>query len=515
MSGFVARRQSPATFVAFGLLVVGFQALAIAALTGASGALLTAAGCATAGAILAAPSRRLDWRLVIGGLITVILFIPIRRYTFPGDLPFALEPYRILVALALAGWTAALLVDPHVKFRRTFLDAPVALLVLAMAASIGANAGRAASLQADVLKSLTFFASFILLAYLIASVGRTDDVSALLRLLLVGGTAVALLAVVEYRTGWNPYDRVLGHVPFLQFNQPTELERAPGVTRAFGSAEHPIALGALLTMLIPISLYKAKTSGARRWWIILLLLVFGVLATVSRTSVLMLGAAGLVVLFLRPREVRRLAPLGLVVFVLAQAVVPGSLGTLKYFFFPAEGLIAQQESSAGSCTSAGRVADLAPSLAEYSQKPLFGQGFGTRLTTGERANACILDNQWLGSLLELGALGAVALLWLISRFIRRMGHYARSDQTHEGWLPTALAASVAAYAVGMLTFDAFAFIQVTFLLFILLGLGSVVDRTRREHSPLGKHSEELVRRRRTGTGGGLSDRSGREELAAT
>ena len=32
---------------------------------------------------------------------------------------------------------------------------------------------------------------------------------------------------------------------------------------------------------------------------------------------------------------------------------------------------------------------------------------------------------------------------------------------------------MAAYAVGMLTYDAFAFIQVTFLLFLLVGLGSV------------------------------------------
>jgi hypothetical protein len=37
-----------------------------------------------------------------------------------------------------------------------------------------------------------------------------------------------------------------------------------------------------------------------------------------------------------------------------------------------------------------------------------------------------------------------------------------------------LAASVAAYAVGMFLYDAFSFIQVTFLLFILLGLGAAV-----------------------------------------
>ena len=38
----------------------------------------------------------------------------------------------------------------------------------------------------------------------------------------------------------------------------------------------------------------------------------------------------------------------------------------------------------------------------------------------------------------------------------------------------ALAAGVAAFAVGMFTYDAFAFIQVTFLLFIFVGLWSAV-----------------------------------------
>ena len=38
----------------------------------------------------------------------------------------------------------------------------------------------------------------------------------------------------------------------------------------------------------------------------------------------------------------------------------------------------------------------------------------------------------------------------------------------------ALAAAIISFAAGMLTFDAFAFIQVTFLAFVLLALSSVV-----------------------------------------
>ena len=95
---------------------------------------------------------------------------------------------------------------------------------------------------------------------------------------------------------------------------------------------------------------------------------------------------------------------------------------------------------------------------------------------GEAGGAQILDDQWLGTLLEIGAVGALALLWLFVRAVRRLAARARSDPGPDGWLMTALAASLISYAVGMLTFDAFAFIQVTFLAFIMFGFMAVATR---------------------------------------
>ena len=48
----------------------------------------------------------------------------------------------------------------------------------------------------------------------------------------------------------------------------------------------------------------------------------------------------------------------------------------------------------------------------------------------------------------------------------------RHDDSARGWFLAAVCASVAAYGVSMFFFDATSFIQVTFLFFILLGLGS-------------------------------------------
>ena len=93
--------------------------------------------------------------------------------------------------------------------------------------------------------------------------------------------------------------------------------------------------------------------------------------------------------------------------------------------------------------------------------------------TGQLPNAIILDNQWLGTLLETGLAGAAALAWLIVRFLRTVLREARRDRSPRGWLLAAIAASVAGLSVGMFVFDALSFVQVAFLLFILMGLGVV------------------------------------------
>ena len=101
-----------------------------------------------------------------------------------------------------------------------------------------------------------------------------------------------------------------------------------------------------------------------------------------------------------------------------------------------------------------------------------GKGYGTLIVEEGRANAPILDDQWLGTLLEIGAIGAIAWLWLMVRAVRRLGRRARDDLSDSGLLAAGLAASVTAFGIGMLTYDAFAFIQVTFLFFILLSFAA-------------------------------------------
>src|SRR6476619_2462492 len=90
----------------------------------------------------------LTWHALLCFLIAVVLFVPVGRYSMAIKLPFSLELYRVAVALVLLVWVASLLVDPRVRLRRSPLDGPVALIVIAALASVAVNYGRVMPLAA-------------------------------------------------------------------------------------------------------------------------------------------------------------------------------------------------------------------------------------------------------------------------------------------------------------------------------------------------------------------------------
>jgi polysaccharide biosynthesis protein PslJ len=464
----VAARPVPAA-VAASLAAAALGLLLVAGLTG-RGLLIAALLLATAPLVWV---RTVPWRVLVGVLILIIVFIPIRRFYFATGLPIQLEPYRVVVALLLGAWLAALLVDERLRLRKTGFEGPALIVALAALGSVLANATRVAPVQTEVLKSLSFLASYLLIFFLVATVTRTArDTNSILKTLVVGMSVLGALAVIESRTGMSPFGRISEMLPLLQDSE-DELMRGAG-TRARASAEHPIALGAALVLAVPVAFYLASTAKAKRawWWIALATLSLGALATLSRTGVLMLVAVAAVYLWLRPRQTVRLWPLLLPFLAVVHFAAPGTLGTLKQSFLPEGGLIAEQARDVhGDCDASGRVADLGPTLKEVAGQPLLGIGYGTRIVGVEDANACILDNQWLGTLLETGIIGLLAWVWFFARFIRRLGR-AAARRAPESDLCVALAAAVTSYAVGMFVFDAMGFVQVTFLLFLLMALGA-------------------------------------------
>ena len=490
------------------LAFVGAAFLLLCAAVAAERAVDVTAALLVVTAVLAVGHRvATRWDVLIALLVVIVLAIPIKRYEFAVELPFDLEPYRIVIALLVGLWVAALLVDPRVEPRGTFLDRPLLLIALGVVVSIALNPDTitrynvlrsmvGAELPApvrnaerlpfvdvstDVTKALLFFVSFLLVYYLIVSVVRTRRaIDLIVRTLVAGGAVIAVLAIVERRTGFNAFDSLGSVLPLIQFEGSLEaVGRGGGRLRVYGPAQHPIALAALLVMLLPLSVYLAYVARRWYWFLTTAAIGLGTMATVSRTGVTMLIAAAVVLGVLRPPALTKLWLLALPAAIAIHLAVPGAIGGLRQAFFPEQGIIADQTEYGGRISSRR----LGPQFAIIREQPAFGQGYGTRVTAGRTRNARILDNQWLATAVETGLVGVAAWAWLFVRFVRRVGGAAKRDPGPRGWLLAALASSVTAFAVGMFTYDAFSFIQATVILFVLLALGAATLASQADRWP--------------------------------
>ncbi len=424
----------------------------------------------------------LSWKSLLGLTLVTILFVPIRRYSLPASLPLQLELYRIVTAVVILFWLLSIMADSKVTFRKTGLELPIGCYLAAILLSLCVNPGRANAVGSFVVKNLMFFISFFVILYIIVSVVRTAaQIDLLVRVLVIGGSVVAFFALVDVQTQYNVFNHLSSVFPFLRYdpNGAEPIARG-GALRVYGSAQHPIAMGAAFALLLPLAIYLAHSTRKRLWWLAATLMLLGLFATRSRTGIIMLIVIVIVFLVLRPRETRRWWPALIPIAILVHFALPGTIGSIRDSFFPQGGLIAQEDkNNVGS----GRLATFWPAIhSEFTPNPMLGEGAFTRVTVPTTevnvANAPILDDQWLGILLDTGVVGFLSLLWVFVRSVRRMGKAAKRDLSPRGWLLVGTTASVVAYMVSMLTYDSFAFIQATVLLFVVLGIGIAALRSK-------------------------------------
>src|ERR687895_1227933 len=202
-----ARRADAASSL---LAAGGFAALAVVVIGAGPPTVLVAAVAGSFFVASVAVKRPvISWTSVLIALLLVVLFIPIRRYRMPVDLPFQLEPYRVLVILIVGGWLASLLVDGRVRLRRSGLEGPVAAVMVTTVGSILVNGGRVSELQSTVLKSFTFLLSFGIVFYLVVSVVRRGSaVNTLAKTFVAGGAGVGPPAGPQGPAGVPPFTRL-------------------------------------------------------------------------------------------------------------------------------------------------------------------------------------------------------------------------------------------------------------------------------------------------------------------
>ncbi|SEQ12596.1 O-antigen ligase family protein [Microlunatus flavus] len=278
---------------------------------------------------------------------------------------------------------------------------------------------------------------------------------------------VALLGLLQFVTKDVLVDRI--HIPGLTSNGTGELINRGGLPRPSGTSTHPIEYGVVLSMAFPLAVVHALKAPRLRWLYaaVTAVIALDIVLSSSRSALVCSGIA-IVVLALSWSGALRLKALAVAAVLggLVYVVVPSSLGATTKLF--------TQAGDDPSIASRTGSYDLVATF--FAHSPVLGRGFGTFLP-----KYWILDNGYLGLLIEGGVLGLGGLLVLIltaawcARAARR-----RLTDDFDRQLAQGLLAAVLSGAAGLAFFDTFGFPQSAGCFFLVLGLAGGLYRLSRE-----------------------------------
>jgi hypothetical protein len=293
----------------------------------------------------------------------------------------------------------------------------------------------------------------------------------LLRVILYGCTFVAAIGLIQFFIGVDPTHYMV--LPGLREvgDVQTLLERSI-FRRPSGTAGHPIEFGVVCAIAAPLAAhyaFRAKDHGRRvwPWWLCLLTVSVGAMVSLSRSAILGLFAAALVLLPTWPPKRQLQSIIAAILFTgLMRLFVPGLIGTLFSLF----------NNLSGDPSIQHRTEDYARASIQIAMHPWLGKGFGTYLPDKYGP----LDNQYLGTLVENGIIGLAALI-----FVLIAGAYAAIQIRRAAKDPVlrdlaqTLLASLSVIMVADATYDAFGFIMATGMCFLLVGVCGALWRSIR------------------------------------
>ncbi|GAA4163123.1 hypothetical protein GCM10022286_23120 [Gryllotalpicola daejeonensis] len=423
------------------------------------------------------------WASALIILASVVMFIPVRRYAIPIPLPFQLEPYRLVIVAIMLAMVVALLIDPRFTWKPVKFGASIGAFFLAMALSVATNVAYISEndLGGTVLGQFINFGLLISVFFIMRQLLRSEGrVLLLIQFFVWSAAVVAFFAVVEKVTNENVFLDLGKVLPLKLISDQTQSFRAGG-DRSYASAQHPIALSVMLCMALPFAVWLSK-HGAKPvnrisrtivYGVLIAVILLGMTTAVSRTAVIVIAVMILLTLTLRPRLAAILIGAAVPALLIGAVALPKLIGTMIGSFLDPSQLLASQYTSAG-WGGAGRLADLGPAMAKVAAHPFFGTGFGSRVLVGPNANAVILDDQVLGTLLEAGAVGVLGLaIFMLAPPLRLIAFALRRDvPPRYAQLAFACAVSCAGYIAALFFYDAFGFLQTFFILCWVWAVGA-------------------------------------------
>ena len=425
-----------------------------------------------------------------------ILFI-LPSHLVVAAIPLALAPSMLVgMGLGLLWFCAQMLNTVGMAKGRSLVRTSLFCFALSQLATYGyATYGYLPSdeMNATDRSVITIMAAMVVGIVVCDAVRGLDRIDKVLRIVVYGCTFTAAVGLIQFFFGVDMTHYMV--LPGLREvnNVVTLLERSI-FRRPSGTAGHPIEFGVVCAIAAPLCAhyaFRALAHGRRvwPWWLCLGTVAVGAMVSLSRSAILGLLAAGLVLMPTWPGKRRVQALLVTVAFtVLMRLFIPGLIGTLFSLF----------NNLSGDPSIQHRQEDYARADVQIAQHPLLGRGFGTYLPQKYGP----LDNQYLGTLVENGAVGLAALIFVLLAgvYAATRVRMATKDPVLRD-LGQTLIASLAVIIVADATYDAFGFIMASGMCFLLVGLIGALWRHVKENPDDLMPIVGRVKRRKADAGG--------------
>jgi hypothetical protein len=438
--------------------------------------------------------RPLPW--LLAGFLGMIFLLPFESIHMKVHLPFSSDFDRFFVAIIVVTWLVGAVMRDRsgiVRLRpRGWAVGALAIVAVAVA-SIVANVPDITNLgEWQIAEKQIFVLLGLVAVFAIAAVTlRVTELRPFAVLIVCLAVITALGTVYEKKSGDNLFYKTAATVlsPVAEVEPAATVanpELNQGRPMIIGPTRHPLSVTSLLGMALPFAIVLAaiaRTTRRRLLWALAgALIVVGALITQRKSGLVIPAFAILVLFMLRPRQLIRLAPFGLIGLAAAVAIAPGLFGSI--------GELGREDSRD---SVEGRTSDYPAVVPDLLTHPALGQGFGT-LDTQRQDTYRIFDNEYLGQIFQGGLLGLLAFIAFIVTPLFVVGRVLRSDNPLRG--PPALAAGAGCLAFGVAAalYDIFSFNPAPYL-FAILGAICVVAASVEMPAPEPKPVRARPRRR--------------------
>jgi hypothetical protein len=420
--------------------------------------------------------RPLPWALA--AFLAMLFLIPVDSTELKIPLPVGSQIDRFgIIGLVLVWFCFGGDQRAFLRTRRSKLYVGAACVFLALAiASLLLDAGRIINIGDFNLaeKRFALLGSFLVLSWFTLTALRFEDIRGFSTYLIGLASLTAVGMLIERHTGNNLFynwSATLLKPIATVAPSPTNIHPAFGTDGrvvVVGPTLHGLAASTMLVVVMPFALVRVFDATRRKARYLnafaFVLMLAAAAATDKKTALLVPVAVVIYLAFYRPRQVLRLAPIGLVVLVaMVHIASPGALGT-----------ILNPNEAASSSSTTHRIGDFTDVAPDVFAHPALGRGFGT-LDPEQPNQFRINDNEYIDEIWEVGAIGLFAYFFMILAPILTARRAIRTRDPEIAPLALAASAGCVAYLVVNALFDAMSFPQAPYMFFMVAALTTIAS----------------------------------------